>query len=81
MVLCAGKTVRRTIFCPEPPRTKTLHEGCGCYILSGVRGFVLYSKYLFKIRKKRLSEKIQFLKIRHTINVTVNKSLERRGSK
>ena len=31
MVLCAGKTVRRTIFCPEPPRTKTLHEGCGCY--------------------------------------------------
>ena len=33
MVLCAGKTVRRTIFCPEPPRTKTLHEGCGCYIL------------------------------------------------
>lgn len=54
MVLCAGKTVRRTIFCPEPPRTKTLHEGCGCYILSGVRGFVLYSKYLFKIRKKRL---------------------------
>ena len=81
MVLCAGKTVRRTIFCPEPPRTKTLHEGCGCYILSGVRGFVLYSKYLFKIRKKRLSEKIQFSKIRHTINVTVNKSLERRGSK
>ena len=62
MVLCAGKTVRRTIFCPEPPRTKTLHEGCGCYILSGVRGFVLYSKYLFKIRKKRLSEKIQFFK-------------------
>ena len=34
-----------------------------------------------KIRKKRLSEKIQFSKIRHTINVTVNKSLERRGSK
>ena len=32
MVLCAGKTVRRTISCPEPPRTKTLHEGCGCYI-------------------------------------------------
>lgn len=62
MVLCAGKTVRRTIFCPEPPRTKTLHEGCGYYILSGVRGFVLYSKYLFKIRKKRLSEKIQFFK-------------------
>ena len=62
MVLCAGKTVRRTISCPEPPRTKTLHEGCGCYILSGVRGFVLYSKYLFKIRKKRLSEKIQFFK-------------------
>lgn len=31
MVLCAGKTVRRTISCPEPPRTKTLHEGCGCY--------------------------------------------------
>ena len=62
MVLCAGKTVRRTIFCPELPRTKTLHEGCGCYILSGVRGFVLYSKYLFKIRKKRLSEKIQFFK-------------------
>ena len=31
MVLCAGKTVRRTISCPEPPRTKTLHEGCECY--------------------------------------------------
>jgi len=77
MVLCAGKTVRRTIFCPELPRTKTLHEGCGCYILSGVRGFVLYSKYLFNVCPK----KSNFLKIRHTINVTVNKSLERRGSK
>ena len=46
MVLCAGKTVRRTISCSEPPRTnrvlqlagqscllrsKTLHEGCECY--------------------------------------------------
>ena len=46
MVLRAGKIARRTISCPEPPRTnrvlqlagqscllrsKTLHEGCECY--------------------------------------------------
>lgn len=51
-------------------------------MLNGIGDFIIYQKnHPEKIRKKRLSEKIQFSKIRHTINVTVNKSLERRGSK
>ena len=51
-------------------------------ILGPILTFIIYQKnHPEKIRKKRLSEKIQFSKIRHTINVTVNKSLERRGSK
>jgi len=45
-------------------------------------GVLCYTQNIFlKSGKNVCQKKSNFSKIRHTINVTVNKSLERRGSK